>query len=364
MIAFLPSLYPNELFYSLIARYHVRTGRADTGTDIDAFYADRYNVPPDFELLGKLRKEILPFLLDHLSFMDPTEAAAYAQSEDRLRFLVTNHTLFPHYARFTPSDRRRDAYDALCEMDTYRMYRRLPIPQRHKERYARYCPMCVAEARERYGGAYWSTLHNLFGVNVCPVHGCRLNEASGLRIVPRMAAGLLSAEDIVPYGEESEPCTNQTEIRLAQYIADVFQTPLSLNNDTPIGAYLQSRLVPPYVTPRGERRNMERLQADFHHMYAEIDLDGFGNIVQLTQLFEGKKMAPNEICALAMLIGVTPEELSAPALPEISRTEAIDRAIREMRANGIPYKIISEQLDVPDYTCKNVINGKRRRKRQ
>ena len=57
MIAFLPSLYPNELFYSLIARYHVRTGRGDTGTDIDAFYADRYNVPPDFELLGKLRKE-------------------------------------------------------------------------------------------------------------------------------------------------------------------------------------------------------------------------------------------------------------------------------------------------------------------
>ena len=60
MIAFLPSFYPHELFYSLIARYHVRTGRADVGADIDSFYPDRYNVPPDFEFLGKLRDDILP----------------------------------------------------------------------------------------------------------------------------------------------------------------------------------------------------------------------------------------------------------------------------------------------------------------
>ena len=85
MIAFLPSLYPHELFYSLIARYHVRTGRADVGLDIDTFYADRHNVPPDFEFVGKLRDGILPFLLDHLSFVDRNESAAYAQSEDRLR---------------------------------------------------------------------------------------------------------------------------------------------------------------------------------------------------------------------------------------------------------------------------------------
>ena len=63
MIAFLPPLYPNELFYSMIARYHVRTGRADVGADIDSFYPDRYNVPPDFEFLGKVRESILPFML-------------------------------------------------------------------------------------------------------------------------------------------------------------------------------------------------------------------------------------------------------------------------------------------------------------
>ena len=249
MIAFLPSLYPHELFYSLIARYHVRTGRADVGTDIDAFYADRYNVPPDFEFLGKLREDIFPVLLDRISFTDPTEAAAYAQSEDRLRFLVNRHTLYPYYSRFMPADRRSEAYDALCQMDTYRMYRLLPIPQRRKERYARYCPLCAAEAREQYGEAYWSTLHNLFGVNVCPVHECRLMKAKGLRIIPRMKAGLLPAEDIIPYGEKPVSCNNQTEIRLAQYVAEVFRSDIPLDNDTPIGEYLQSRLMPPYVTP-------------------------------------------------------------------------------------------------------------------
>ena len=76
MIAFLPSLYPHELFYSLIARYHVRTGRSEDGYDIDSFYSDRYNVPPDFEFIGKLRVDILPFLLKHISFTDSADAAA------------------------------------------------------------------------------------------------------------------------------------------------------------------------------------------------------------------------------------------------------------------------------------------------
>ena len=108
MIAFLPSFYPNELFYSLIARYHVRTGRADVGTDIGSFYSDRYNVPPDFEFIGKLREDIFPVLLDRISFTDPAAAAAYTQSEDRLRYLVNHHTLFPYYSRFMPLDRRRE----------------------------------------------------------------------------------------------------------------------------------------------------------------------------------------------------------------------------------------------------------------
>ena len=362
MIAFLPSFYSNELFYSLIARYHVRTGRSDVGTDIDAFYSDRINVPPDFELIGKLRKEILPFLLDHLSFIDTEEAAAYEEAEDRLQYLVNHHTLFPHYARFTSVERRLGAYDALCVMDTYRMYRQLPIPQRRRERLVRYCPICAAEARAQYGEAYWSTLHNLFGVNVCPLHCCRLIETDRLKIIPRKKVVLLSAEEVIPYGEEPVICDNMTEIRLAQYIAEVFKSPLSLDNGVPVGAYLQSRLEPPYVTPRGERRNMEILQADFQNMYNGIDLDGFGDIIQLTHIFEDKRIIPNEICALAMLIGITPDELSAPALPAISRTESIDRSIRDLRGKGYTYKRISEELGLPLYTCKDVGGGRHRRR--
>ena len=362
MIAFLPSFYPHELFYSMIARYHVRTGRSDVGLDIDSFYFSKHDVPPDFEFVGKLRDGILPFLLDHLSFVDRNESVAYAQSEDRLRFLINHHTLFPYYARFMPADRRRDAYDALCQMDTYRMYRLLPIPQRRKERYARYCPLCAAEARERFGEAYWSTQHNLFGVNVCPVHGCRLHEASELRIVPRMRAGLLPAEDIIPNREEPVICDNKTEIRLAQYVAEVFRSPLSFENDTPIGKYLQSRLEPRYVTPRGQRRHMDRLQADFGGMYNGIDLDDFGNIIQLTHIFEGKRISPNEICALSMMLGITPDELSAPVLPSIDRTEAIDRSIRDLREKGYTFKRISEELGLPIYTCKDVGSDRCRRR--
>ena len=71
-----------------------------------------------------------------------------------------------------------------------------------------------------------------------------------------------------------------------------------------------------------------------------------------------------KICALAMLIGITANDLSAPVLPEISRTEAIDRAIREFREKGWTYKRISEELGVPIYTCKDVGSDRRRRHRE
>lgn len=363
MIAFLPSLYPNELFYSMIARYHVRTGRADAGTDIDLFYDNRRDVPPDFEFIGKLRAGVLPFLLEHMSFTDNDEAFNYFQTEDRLKYIVSNHTLFLHYARFTPAERRKEAFDAMCVMKTKLLYQRLSIPQRHKERYARYCPLCAAEARERYGEAYWSTLHNLFGVSVCPLHECRLVITDKLRILPRKGTALLSAEEVIPYNEEAIPCNNMNEIRLAQYVADVFRSPLILDNDISIGEYLQSRLGSQYISPRGTIRRMERLQNDFQKMYEGIDLDGFCEIMQLTKIFEGKRIITNEICALAMLIGVTAEELSVPVLPEIGRTESVDRTIRELREKGWTYKQISEELDVPYYTCKDVGGGKHSKRR-
>ena len=71
-----------------------------------------------------------------------------------------------------------------------------------------------------------------------------------------------------------------------------------------------------------------------------------------------------EICALAMMLGVTTDDLSAPALPTISRTEAIDRAIRELRGKGYTYKRISEELGLPIYTCKDVGGNRHKRRRE
>lgn len=71
-----------------------------------------------------------------------------------------------------------------------------------------------------------------------------------------------------------------------------------------------------------------------------------------------------EICALAMLLGVTTDDLSAPVLPSIDRMEAIDRSIRDLREKGYTFKRISEELGLPIYTCKDVGGGKRRHRLQ
>ena len=87
-IAYFPEIYPDELIYSVLARYYVQSGYPAYIFCAEDVFADK-KVRPDMEFLNVMRLEVLEALCKKKSMAE----------------LVGKHTMFPYYARFLPYER-------------------------------------------------------------------------------------------------------------------------------------------------------------------------------------------------------------------------------------------------------------------
>jgi hypothetical protein len=175
MSGFFPSAYPDEIFYSLCARYssHVQ-------------YPNKENVGR--ELFGDRSHSASVELPSHLDFFVSNLPHGHQLSIDRL---INNHTLLPLYAPFIPLDRvelirkRMRAPNGMGIQNsagsTYTKLRPLA--------WLRFCPLCMIEDKRRFGEYYWHRIHQVFGVEVCPLHSVLL-EKSSVRIRNRVSRSL------------------------------------------------------------------------------------------------------------------------------------------------------------------------------
>ena len=83
MIGFLPEIYPDELVYSFLARYYVRSGYINYTFFAENIYVNK-NTVPDIEIFNTFTKESLNVITKNYS----------------LDYLIKNHTMFNFYARF------------------------------------------------------------------------------------------------------------------------------------------------------------------------------------------------------------------------------------------------------------------------
>ena len=94
MISYLPPIYPYELVYSWFCRYYVHSGCFTHKMALDDILYSRHNNPSK-EFVG------------HLSLEAKEKIQLIYPLEDLV--LNHNHTLFPQYARFLPSERKKNA---------------------------------------------------------------------------------------------------------------------------------------------------------------------------------------------------------------------------------------------------------------
>lgn len=160
MLSYFPRPYPDELLYSVLARYHRHTCSLSPKRTLDDLYGRR-NVRAAVGLpghLGALARRLPPEL-----GLDPER-------------LAMEFTLFPYHVAFQPPNvigaTLASLVDGLADGVNVRLG--LAAGAVAMPKALRFCPACHADAVARWGERYWRRAHQLAGAMVCPDHGTLL----------------------------------------------------------------------------------------------------------------------------------------------------------------------------------------------
>lgn len=157
MLTHFPTPYPGEWWYSILCRYHVRSGHAKQQTTVrELFGKERVPLGSVFpngtirQLCSQLPSELFP-----------------------VREMILRHTLFPFYMRCQPFEAKEEMLGRLCrgEMSTITGIRKFAEKESWRPQY---CPCCAAEEQQELGEPYWHVDHQIPLMSHCPAHGCRL----------------------------------------------------------------------------------------------------------------------------------------------------------------------------------------------
>lgn len=158
MLTYFPTPYPNEWWYSVLCRYHVRSGRKKFATTLH----ELYGVHP----------------LTHGRLFPGGDCRAITaqlpESVIMLKKVLLKHTLTPYYLRFHPPEKKQSVFSNLLAGRSGGLTS-IQIQTPEGKQGLKFCPICRAEDAERYGEPYWHREHQIPLMPLCPKHGCRLH---------------------------------------------------------------------------------------------------------------------------------------------------------------------------------------------
>lgn len=342
MIAYFPTIYPDELLYSQLSRYYTKSGYMAYTFAAEELFVSK-TVRPDIEFVNAYTSDAIQAITRNMA----------------MEKVVVKHTMFPYYGRFLPGERRSRAFQALVSM-AGNFHNLLPLPKSKngKARYFRYCPLCAAHDREQYGEAYWHRIHQMIGVSVCPVHGCYLRDSSVI-ISGKAAPSLMTAEEVILLSESCVYSDNKLERDVAAYMAEVFQSDVDLESGVTVGEYLHSQMAnTPYRSIRGEQRNIALFHSDFMEFYRDLPDNWFTELWQLQKVLTSYRVNFYEICLMAFFLNITADELVHMELPEKTQEQLFDAEVYRLHKQGLKYPAIAKALNASYETVKAI--GERR----
>ncbi|MHB8130480.1 MAG: TnsD family Tn7-like transposition protein [Mobilitalea sp.] len=158
MMHYFPKPYPDELLYSVLARYCIQSGNLNTINNTeDIFGSSNRNVFLSPELPGNI-----DMLISNLP-----EGAKYTAD----RFIYDN-TLFSYVASFLPEDRAREVYEIMQAGQSSIIYNKAGLVSGSikSNKMFRFCPHCMEDDMQTYGEAYWHRSHQVTGAFMCHLH--------------------------------------------------------------------------------------------------------------------------------------------------------------------------------------------------
>ncbi|HEY9694165.1 MAG TPA: TnsD family Tn7-like transposition protein [Oculatellaceae cyanobacterium] len=166
MISFFPDPYPDEILYSVCARYQDRVRYPNNAATIQ-------------ELFGSGSAIASIDLPNRLSYLIKILPPGHCYTIDRL---IDEHTLLPFYLPFLPQARQTLLREDMKGTEISVIHRRAGIMASRVKQpdWLKFCPVCVQEDRNQFGEAYWHRLHQVPGVEICPNH-CAILHNSHVR---------------------------------------------------------------------------------------------------------------------------------------------------------------------------------------
>lgn len=168
MIGHFPTAYPDELLYSICSRFGDRVQYPN-------------NEAINTELFGARGGAAIIDLPSHLNYLASnlphTNEDSCRQFVDKL---IDNNTLLPLYRPFLPAERVEQIRVAMGSSSGSTIHNKAGIIQStiNLPDWLRYCPACVEDDRKQFGECYWHRLHQVPGVEVCPLHNVFLENST------------------------------------------------------------------------------------------------------------------------------------------------------------------------------------------
>ncbi|WP_410512445.1 TnsD family Tn7-like transposition protein [Paenibacillus sp. BR2-3] len=172
----LPIPYPDELLYSVVARYHIRSNNSSPKWTLKDVYGTK-NVIATIDL---------PSHIGELSRRNIVKDISVDQ-------WIDEHTFYPFYAPFMPRKRALLLRKLMESGDGSGIHALVGITASTFDRDSKlhYCPSCYDEDVQQYGEPFWHRNHQLPGVWICPKHGAILHQITnpvseryGLTVLP------------------------------------------------------------------------------------------------------------------------------------------------------------------------------------
>ena len=160
MLAYFPQPYPDELLYSVVARYAVHTGQDNQKAVIR-------------DIFGSNSAAAVPDMPSHIDRLISSTKAIWRTSPEHI---ISQNTLAPFYLPFLAPEKADSVVNSMRSAQGGDIHTRAGIAASSIKRpiYFRYCPKCVEEQIKVYGEPYWKRQNQVTGLRICSDHMTKL----------------------------------------------------------------------------------------------------------------------------------------------------------------------------------------------
>nr|WP_325193379.1 TniQ family protein [uncultured Oscillibacter sp.] len=331
MLTYFPTPYPGEWWYSVLCRYHVRSGNIKNSVTIRELYGGKVAAQ------GKL-------------FPGADCATVVARIPNAildLRQILIEHTLMPYYLRFYPKERKEEILSLLLKGKNVAMTsKELCSPDGTEG--LKFCTQCYDEDVKQFGEPFWHREHQIPLMPICFRHRCRLKklEISFSRL-SEVFLPLSSVSHDDPEPGDSAPWVEP----LAEMLRGFLELPFEITPPTEYSNLKYALLDQGYGIRKIQKKesiDVKKIINAAAVFYGKAITDQYLSKLShgvLQRLLTWKLTSPERYALLAVLLGLNPNAVFGE---ETKNTDVLLEQLCKFKKSGVAYskKWLSREMGI------------------